>query len=249
MSDATTVAPVTEAPTEPLAGALHVDSKRVHGYLDEKVRGTVEETLNALHDAEADELCGAKKYERTPDRVDTRAGSYARSLETKAGKVKLQVPKLRKLPFETQIIERHKRRETSVEEALVERADLGSELQTPFTGQPSPSKAIFTRSRGDAEERQRKAACNQNRNHFGVGAGSAINADANTLDAETQATALGVLGTTRRFRESDGLNVACIPEESPVSRRRIQGIYSRGAAGFAEGRRKRWRETPRDLMR
>ena len=108
MSDATTVAPVTEAPTEPLAGALHVDSKRVHGYLDEKVRGTVEETLNALLDAEADELCGAKKYERTPDRVDTRSGSYARSLETKAGKVKLQVPKLRKLPFETQIIERYK---------------------------------------------------------------------------------------------------------------------------------------------
>ena len=68
-------------------------------------------------------------------------------------------------------------------------------------------------------------------NHFGVGAGSLINADANTLDAETQGT---VLGTTRRFRESDGLNVACIPEESPVSRRRIQGIYSRGAAGSAE---------------
>ena len=61
-----------------------------------------------------------------------------------------------------------------------------------------------------------------------------INADANTLDAETQGTALGVLGTTRRFRESDRLNVACIPEESPVSRRRIQGIYSRGAAGSAE---------------
>ena len=30
------------------------------------------------------------------------------------------MPKLRKLPFETQIIERYKRRETSVEEALVE---------------------------------------------------------------------------------------------------------------------------------
>jgi putative transposase len=34
--------------------------------------------------------------------------------------VELKVPRLRKLPFEIQIIERYKRRETSVEEALVE---------------------------------------------------------------------------------------------------------------------------------
>ena len=46
--------------------------------------------------------------------------SYGRKLETKAGKVELKVPRLRKLPFETQIIERYKRRESSVEEALVE---------------------------------------------------------------------------------------------------------------------------------
>jgi len=34
--------------------------------------------------------------------------------------VTLKVPRLRKLPFETQIIERYRRRESSVEEALVE---------------------------------------------------------------------------------------------------------------------------------
>jgi len=84
------------------------------------VRSTVEDTLNKLLDAEADQLCGAKRYERSADRVDTRAGSYDRSLETKAGKVSLKVPRLRSLPFETQIIERYKRRESSVEEALVE---------------------------------------------------------------------------------------------------------------------------------
>lgn len=54
------------------------------------------------------------------DRVDTRAGSYKRQLETKAGAVSLKVPRLRSLPFETQIIERYKRRESGVEEALVE---------------------------------------------------------------------------------------------------------------------------------
>jgi hypothetical protein len=51
---------------------------------------------------------GAKLgYERSPDRVDSRAGSYKRGLETQAGKVELQIPKLRTLPFETQIIERY----------------------------------------------------------------------------------------------------------------------------------------------
>nr|WP_225737667.1 transposase [Dyella acidiphila] len=59
-------------------------------------------------------------YERSADRVDGRAGQYERELESKAGEVKLRVPKLRRLPFETAIIERYKRREASVEEALVE---------------------------------------------------------------------------------------------------------------------------------
>ena len=80
----------------------------------------MEETLNALLDAEADQICRAQRYERSPERVDGRAGHYERKLETKAGEVKLRVPKLRRLPFETAIIERYKRREASVEEALVE---------------------------------------------------------------------------------------------------------------------------------
>ncbi|EPG72638.1 transposase, mutator-like family protein [Leptospira fainei serovar Hurstbridge str. BUT 6] len=88
--------------------------------LNELVRGSVEETLNALLDEEADKLCQASKYERSPDRVDTRAGSYNRNFETKAGKVKLKVPKLRTIPFESAIIERYKRRESSVEEVLME---------------------------------------------------------------------------------------------------------------------------------
>jgi transposase-like protein len=36
--------------------------------------------------------------------VDTRSGSYSRRLHTKAGEVTLKVPRLRSLPFETQII-------------------------------------------------------------------------------------------------------------------------------------------------
>jgi transposase-like protein len=99
---------------------IEIDDREVRGHLRELVRGSVEETLNGLLDAEADALCGAGRYERSPDRVDSRAGSYKRGLETQAGKVELNIPKLRTIPFETQIIERYRRRESSVEEALIE---------------------------------------------------------------------------------------------------------------------------------
>jgi len=101
-------------------GALRVDEAKLIGHVDEVVRASVEETLNGLLDAEADEICRAQRYERSAERVDCRAGHYERKLETKAGEVKLRVPKLRRLPFETAIIERYKRRKASGEEALVE---------------------------------------------------------------------------------------------------------------------------------
>src|SRR5512144_1805152 len=109
--------------SEPAVKALpliQVDQQHVHQHLDNLVRQSVEQTLNALLDAEADELCRARRYERSSERLDTRAGHYQRKLQTKAGEVTLKVPKLRALPFETAIIERYRRRESSVEEALVE---------------------------------------------------------------------------------------------------------------------------------
>ena len=73
-----------------------------------------------LLDAEADRLCNARRYERTEARRDTRAGSYDRKLHTTAGEVRLKVPKLRAQTIETAIIEHYRRREASVEEALME---------------------------------------------------------------------------------------------------------------------------------
>ena len=99
---------------------IQIDEEQIKDHLDELVRGTVEETLNNLLDAEADQLCNAARYERTESRKDTRAGYYERGLHTRAGEVKLRVPKLRQQTFETAIIERYKRRESSVEEALIE---------------------------------------------------------------------------------------------------------------------------------
>ena len=99
---------------------LRVDDGEIRSHLDGLVKQSVEDILYQLLDQEAEQLCGAKRYERSPDRVDTRSGRYTRKLHTKAGAVTLQVPRLRSLPFETQIKERYKRRESSVEEALVE---------------------------------------------------------------------------------------------------------------------------------
>lgn len=112
-----------EKVTENTTGAkkiIQINEDLVRQDLDELVRGSVEETLNALLDKEAENLCGAARYERTEDRKDSRAGSYSRNLETRAGKVELKVPKLRTLKFETEIIKRYQRRESSVEEALME---------------------------------------------------------------------------------------------------------------------------------
>jgi putative transposase len=106
--------------TPKLNNVIEIDEARIRDHLGELVRGSVEETLNALLDAEADQLCNAGRYERTEARRDTRAGSYERKLQTKAGEVQLKVPKLRQRTFETAIIERYRRREASVEEALIE---------------------------------------------------------------------------------------------------------------------------------
>ena len=110
---------VSEERREDLKGVLTLDTGKVESHLDGKVRAAVEQVLNDLLQAEADDLCGAKRYERSPDRLDTRAGHYTRGLETKAGAVSLKMPKLRKVPFESAIIDRYRRKESSVEEALV----------------------------------------------------------------------------------------------------------------------------------
>lgn len=111
---------MTEDSKKTLGNVVQIDEKRIHDHLGELVRGTVEETLNSLLDAEADALCGAQRHERSPDRTDYRAGSYDRKLHTKAGEVTLKMPKLRRQPFETAIIERYRRRESSIEESLIE---------------------------------------------------------------------------------------------------------------------------------
>ena len=99
---------------------IQVNDELIHTELKDLVRNSVEETLNALLDAEADRLVNAERYARDEERQGYRSGHYDRSFTTSAGEVNLKMPKLRGFTFETSIIERYKRRETSVEEALIE---------------------------------------------------------------------------------------------------------------------------------
>ena len=133
---------------KPMGQVIQIDEARIRDHLGEMVRGTVEETLNALLDAEADRLCGAGRYERSQARQDTRAGSYERTLQTSAGEVNLKVPKLRRQTFETAIIERYRRRESSVEEALIEMYLAGHQLSAWIThyNEVHPHKALGYRS-------------------------------------------------------------------------------------------------------
>ena len=57
---------------------ISIDQGKIKEHLSGVVLEAVEETLNALLNAEADALCGAQRYERSAERVDTRAGSYER---------------------------------------------------------------------------------------------------------------------------------------------------------------------------
>ncbi len=65
---------MAEDTAEGLKDAIRVDTAELRGHVDAVVRASVEETLNALLQAEADQICKAGRYERSPERVDTRAG-------------------------------------------------------------------------------------------------------------------------------------------------------------------------------
>ena len=99
---------------------IQLNDKFIQNELKTLVKNSIEETLNALLDAEANKLVQAERYARDTARQGYRAGHYDRSFTTQAGEVKLRVPKLKGVTFESAIIQRYQRRECSVEEALIE---------------------------------------------------------------------------------------------------------------------------------
>ena len=99
---------------------IHLNEGAIKQELKELVRTSVEETINKLLDEEAAELLRAGRHERTEEREGYRAGHYDRKMTTTSGEIKVKMPKLKGVAFETAIIERYRRRESSVEEAIVE---------------------------------------------------------------------------------------------------------------------------------
>lgn len=99
---------------------VSVDQQAIKSELKVLVKTTVEQTLNELLNEEANELVGAGRYERSAERDAYRSGHYKRKLTTTSGEIELAVPKLRGATFQTAVIERYRRRETSVEEAMIE---------------------------------------------------------------------------------------------------------------------------------
>lgn len=99
---------------------IQIDQNLLETRLDRLVTEKVTELLSAMLDAEADEIAGAARYERSGGRKAYRAGHYDRSLTAKAGRLALKVPKLKGALFESAVIERYRRREQSVEESLID---------------------------------------------------------------------------------------------------------------------------------
>ena len=99
---------------------VQLNEEIIKGQIKELVRGSVEETLNELLEKEAESLTQAARYERNEARQGYRSGHYDRNLTTTSGDVTLHMPRLKGVSFETAIIERYRRRESSVEEALIE---------------------------------------------------------------------------------------------------------------------------------
>ena len=99
---------------------VQLNEKIIKGQIKELVRVSVEKTLNELLEKEAESLTQAARYERSEARRGYRSGHYDRNLTTTSGNVTLHMPRLRGVSFETAIIERYRRRESSVEEVLIE---------------------------------------------------------------------------------------------------------------------------------
>ena len=70
---------------------VQLNEEVIKSELKELVRGSVEETLNELLEAEAEKLTQAARYERNEQRQGYRSGHYNRNLTTTSGDVTLKV--------------------------------------------------------------------------------------------------------------------------------------------------------------
>lgn len=87
---------------------------------DEAFGKLMECILNQVLKAESTEQLGAENYERSGDRSDYRNGSRTRSLVTRIGKIELQVPRHRNVPFKTVLFDNYRRNEQALITTMME---------------------------------------------------------------------------------------------------------------------------------
>ncbi len=75
----------------------------------DRIRSVTETLYQELINAEAENMIGAGKYERTDDRTTQRNGTRSRTLTTTAGDLELRIPKLRRGSFFPSLLERRRR--------------------------------------------------------------------------------------------------------------------------------------------
>ena len=80
----------------------------------------LEEVLNQILDAQVNEHVGAKRYERSQQRVAYRNGYRPRQLYTRVGPLTLRVPQMRDGQFSTEIFSRYQRSEQALVLSLME---------------------------------------------------------------------------------------------------------------------------------
>ena len=80
----------------------------------------MEAMLNQVLKAESAEQLNAENYERSSERLDYRNGTRERSLTTRIGKIELQVPRHRNVPFKTALFENYQRNEQALISTMME---------------------------------------------------------------------------------------------------------------------------------
>ena len=112
-----------------LQDAIRVNQQQLREYVGDATRLILEQMLNGLLAAEATWICSGGLDNGASDRRDRRVGHRKHRLVTKTGEVTLRIPRLQRLPFESDTIARYRRCAESVEGALAEMFLTGLSLQ------------------------------------------------------------------------------------------------------------------------
>jgi putative transposase len=100
--------------------ANRINWKEMMAEQEDFLRPLIQEIIQQVLEAEMEEVLGAGKGERTPNRQGYRAGYYGRTLITRVGKLELRVPQDRQGRFRTEVFERYQRSEKALVGALTE---------------------------------------------------------------------------------------------------------------------------------